>query len=68
MKKHLNIFIISLAVSLIVSGLFLAGTLERMELLTIDLRYRFLPGHGPGSVPPVTVVALDQNSLKEMGR
>jgi putative nucleotidyltransferase with HDIG domain len=68
LKKHLNILIISLAVSLIVSGLFLAGTLERMELLTIDLRYRVLPGHGPGSELPVTVVALDQNSIKKMGR
>jgi len=64
----MNRIIVSLAVSLVVSVLFLTGTLERVELLTIDLRYRALQGMEPADVPPVAVVALDQNSIKEIGR
>lgn len=53
---------------LTVSGLYLGGVLDKIELLTVDLRYRILPGHGIEKKPPVTVVALDQNSIKEIGR
>jgi len=67
-RKYLSRTIISLAVCLVVSVLFLTGSLERVELLTIDLRYRALQGLEPSDVPPVAVVALDQNSIKEIGR
>lgn len=68
MKKHLNMLFLSLLVGLVVSGLFLTGTLERLELLTIDLRYQVLTTLYSGEKPPIAVVALDQNSLKEIGR
>ena len=67
-KKSIYFLIISLTVSIVVSGLLLAGMLESLELLTLDLRYQILSGHGSGNLPPVAVVALDQNSIKEMGR
>jgi len=68
MRKYLNRTLISLAVGLLVSALFLGGALERLELLTIDLRYRTLGGSAQADSLPVAVVALDQNSLKGIGR
>jgi len=67
-KKHLNWIVISLIISIVVSCLFLTGTFESLELLTVDLRYRLLQGRGSGKVPPLAVVVLDQDSIKEMGR
>ena len=66
--KYTGPVIISLIVALAVTGVFLSGSLERLELLTVDQRYRSLPVSDAAGSPPVAVVALDQNSIKELGR
>jgi putative nucleotidyltransferase with HDIG domain len=68
LKKPLNFLAIPLAVFLVVSALFLSGSLERLELLTIDLRYWLSTVKDSTGELPVAVVTLDQNSLKGLGR
>ena len=64
LKKHLNALIISLIVSIAVSGLFLAGVFESFELITLDLRLRTMKADRPA---PVAFVSIDRNSLKALG-
>ncbi len=56
--------LIPLGIGIIVTALLFFGRLEQFELVTFDLRYPFLPEHA--SVP-IVLVAIDQNSLKEVG-
>jgi ribonuclease P protein subunit RPR2 len=57
--------VISLVVAAILGGLYLAGGLEALELLTLDLRLKHLPREGSA---PVSFVLIDQNSLKNVGQ
>jgi class 3 adenylate cyclase/CHASE2 domain-containing sensor protein len=63
-NPNLRLYIIPLVIGVIVSVFLIFGQLEKFELVTIDLRYPFLPEHV--SVPLV-LVDINQNSLKEVG-
>jgi ribonuclease P protein subunit RPR2 len=54
----------SLAVAVLVSGAMLTGWLEKVELVTMDARYRLIPAGAPA---PLAVIALDQDSIKSAG-
>lgn len=60
----LRLYAIPIVISTIVSALLLFGQLEKFELITIDLRYSYLPEHVSA---PLVLVEIDQNSLKEVG-
>jgi len=63
-NPNLRLYVIPLVIGVIVSVFLIFGQLEKFELVTIDLRYPFLPEHV--SVPLV-LVDINQNSLKEVG-
>jgi class 3 adenylate cyclase/CHASE2 domain-containing sensor protein len=59
-----RVYIIPIVIGLLVATALLMGQLEKFELVTVDLRYPFLSEH---IQVPLALVAIDQNSLKEVG-
>ena len=59
-----RLYIIPIVIGALVAGVLVMGQLEKFELVTVDLRYPFLPEH---TRVPLALVAIDQNSLKEVG-
>ncbi|MDT8395222.1 MAG: CHASE2 domain-containing protein [bacterium] len=59
-----RVYIIPLVIGVLVAAALLLGQLEKFELVTLDLRYPLLSEHIQA---PLALVAIDQNSLKEVG-
>lgn len=59
-----RLYVIPLVIGIIVAGTLLLGWLEKFELVTVDLRWSFIPEIERA---PLALVAIDQNSLKEVG-
>ncbi|UCF89244.1 MAG: CHASE2 domain-containing protein [bacterium] len=64
MSERSRTFLISLLIAALVIILSLSGWLERLELLLIDLRMRVF---SRAQATSVALVAMDQNSMKELG-
>ena len=56
--------IVPVIIAAIVSAVFVMDRLEKFELISIDLRYRFM---SESPTFPVSLLAIDQNSIKEIG-
>ena len=64
MKRRALSLIVPVAITTLVIGAGAFGWLERLELMTVDLRYNISRRINPA---PITVVAIDQDSLKSVG-
>lgn len=62
--SKLRLYFIPLVIGAAVTMLLVLGQLEKFELVTVDLRYSYLPDH---ATVPLVLVEIDQNSLKEVG-
>jgi adenylate cyclase len=66
MKKSLVGFLLSLAVCLGILGFYILGGFDGLEYKSVDLRFRLRGPRTPH--PDVTVVAVDEKSIAELGR
>ena len=63
-SKRIRFLLVPIVAAVIVAALFLSGVLEGIEVLTLDYRLRTFSG---GIPPPVAFVAIDSDTIKQIG-